>query len=215
MTNRELPTTAYITLGLLASRDWSAYQLAEQVGRGVDQLWPRAERQRYNTLKRLVADGLVATRSEHAGKRPRTMYSLTPAGRDELGQWLATTAAPPALEFEGMVRVLMSDHGSIDDLRRTLEEMRADAAAKRALFAEHAAYISATGGTFPERRHLFGLANTFMIGHFDHIIGWATWALAQIERWPDTVAPAADDAQVRELLAAGLRAGEPPRPPGA
>ena len=38
MSDRQLTTAAFITLGLLASRDWSAYQLAEQVGRGVDQL---------------------------------------------------------------------------------------------------------------------------------------------------------------------------------
>ena len=59
MPNRPLTTAAYITLGLLTSRDWSAYQLAEQVGRGVDQLWPRADRQRYITPKRLLEEGLV------------------------------------------------------------------------------------------------------------------------------------------------------------
>lgn len=202
----ELTTTAYLTLGLLASRDWSAYQLAEQLGRGVDQLWPRADRQRYNTLKRLLAEGLVTARSEQAGKRDRTVYSITESGRAELAQWLAMESRPPALEFEGMVRVLVSDQGSPADLRRTLEDMREQAAAKRALFAAHAEHIRETGGTFPERRHLFGLANTFMVGHYDHIVEWATWALAEVDTWPDLSSPAVTHIdRVDAVLAAGGR----------
>jgi len=42
----DLNTTSYVILGLLASRDWSAYEIAAQVGRGVAEVWPRAERQR-------------------------------------------------------------------------------------------------------------------------------------------------------------------------
>jgi PadR family transcriptional regulator AphA len=59
----EVTTTGYLTLGLLASRDWSAYQLAEQLGRGVDRPWPRADRQRYSTVERLLGQGLVTSRS--------------------------------------------------------------------------------------------------------------------------------------------------------
>jgi DNA-binding PadR family transcriptional regulator len=207
MTDRQLTTSAYITLGLLTSQDWSAYQLAEQVGRGVDQLWPRADRQRYITPKHLHEAGLVTARTEPSGKRTRTIYSITQAGRDELARWLTTDARPPLLEFEGMVRVLLADQGSIDDLRRTIETMRHQAVAARGLFAAHAATIAHDGGTFPERQHLFGMANRFMIGHFDHIIDWATWALEQTASWPDTVSPATgNDAQVREMLAPGLAA---------
>src|SRR6478752_21204 len=139
MTERQLTTAAYITLGLLTSRDWSAYQLAEQVGRGIDHLWPRADRQRYITQKRLAEEGLVAARIEPAGKRTRTIYSITQAGRDELAAWLTTDARPPLLEFEGMVRVMLSDQGSIHDLRRNLETMRHQALAAREMFAVHAA----------------------------------------------------------------------------
>jgi DNA-binding PadR family transcriptional regulator len=204
---RELSTTAYLTLGLLASRDWSAYQLAEQLGRGVEQLWPRADRQRYNILKRLLAAGLVTSRAEQSGKRGRTVYAITDAGREELATWLATDTRPAALEFEGMVRVLVSDQGSIGDLRRTLETMREQASTARALFARYAMHISETGGTFPERRHLFALSNTFMIGHYDHIIQWTTWALEQTESWPDAATPAVThDQQVLDMLAAGRQA---------
>lgn len=215
MPERELSTTGYLTLGLLAAHDWSAYQLAEQLGRGVAELWPSADRGRYAVLTRLSDDGYVDTRQEHTGKRARTIYSITPAGREALAQWLSTPVRPPSFEFEGMVRVLLSDQGSLDDLRATLARTREGALASREMFARYAAYISATGGTFPERQHLFALANTFMIGHYDHILAWADWAELQIADWPDTVTPATTHGdQVREMLAPGREVWEQDHPGG-
>ena len=44
-----------------------------------------------------------------------------------------------------------------------------------------------------------------MIGHYDHIIEWATWALEQTASWPDAASPAPNnDAQIHEMLAPGL-----------
>ena len=205
MTDRQLTTAAYITLGLLTSQDWSAYQLAEQVGRGVDQLWPRADRQRYITPKRLLEEGLVTARTEPSGKRTRTVYSITPAGRAALAHWLSLESRPPMLEFEGMIRVLLAEQGTIEDLRATLESMRRQSIAARSLFAAHASTLAGARDTFPERRHLLAMANRFMIGHYDHIIQWSTWALEQTSTWPDAASPATgDDEQIREMLAPGL-----------
>ncbi|KJL42256.1 PadR family transcriptional regulator [Microbacterium trichothecenolyticum] len=207
MPEREPSITGYLTLGLLAGSDWSAYQLAEQLGRGVSELWPSADRGRYAVLNRLHADGFVATRQEHTGKRARTIYSITPQGREALAAWLRTPVRPPTVEFEGMVRVLLSDQGSLDDLRATLARTREQALEYREMFARYASFISETGGTFPERRHLFALANTFMIGHYDHVVSWTEWAEQQIADWPDTVAPArTHGGQVRDMLAPGREA---------
>lgn len=205
MGDAELTVTGYITLGLLSSRDWSAYQLAEQVGRGVDQLWARADRQRYNTPKRLLERGLVTARSEAVGKRSRTVYSITPAGRDAVASWLHSAPREASQEFEGMIRVLVADQGTIADLRASLETVREQSIAARAQFAGYAAYIAETGGSFPERQHLFALVNTYMIGHHDHVIEWATWALRETADWSDTISPATGDpARVRAMLAPGL-----------
>ena len=210
MADRELSTTGYLILGLLADHDWSAYQLAEQLGRGVAELWPSADRGRYALLNRLSDEGFVTTRQEHTGKRARTIYAITPEGRAALATWLSTPVRPPTLEFEGMVRVLLADQGSLDDLRGTLARTREQALEQREMFARYAAYISTTGGTFPERRHLFALANTFMVGHYEHIVAWTEWAQAHLASWPDTVSPATTHGdQVVEMLAAG-RGALPP-----
>lgn len=189
-------TTSYLILGLLCSRDWSAYELAEQLGRGVTELWPRADRQMYNAPKRLVEDGLATARTERTGERRRTVYSITDAGQEALRSWLAEASAPSALEFEGMIRVLLADQGSIDDLRSNLRTMADQARETRDLFVGHARFMLETrGGTHPDRLHLFAMANLFTVGHFDHIVRWAEWALEHIDGWPDAVSPADTSAE--------------------
>jgi PadR family transcriptional regulator, regulatory protein AphA len=186
-------TTSYLILGLLCSRDWSAYELAEQIGRGVTELWPRADRQLYNAPKRLVDDGLASVRTEPAaGSRSRTVYSITDAGQAALRAWLANQAVvPSALEFEGMVRVMLADQGTVEDLRCDLQTMAEQAKTARDLFIDHARLmLSPEGGDHPDRLHLFAMVNRFTVGHFAHIVSWAEWALGEIEDWPDTKTPA-------------------------
>jgi DNA-binding PadR family transcriptional regulator len=205
----DLNTTSYLILGMLTSRDWSAYEIAAQVGRGHAEIWPRADRQRYNAPKRLLERGLVSARTEATGKRERTVYSITPAGRRALSEWLATESRPPALEFEGMVRVILSDQGSVADLRANLQTMRDQAIEKQALFLGHAAtMLDQDGGTFPERVHLLVMANRFMVDHFANIVEWADWALEQTESWPDTSTPATTHrSQTRTILEETLDQG--------
>ena len=218
MPKAKLTTTSFLILGLLAGRDWSAYEIAEQLGRGVTELWPRAGRQLYNAPKRLVEEGLVAARTEATGERNRTIYSITDDGRAALRDWLASGAvAPSALEFEGMVRVLLADQGTVGDLRRNLVTMADQAREVRDLFVGHARFMLDTeGGTHPERFHLFAMVNTFAVAHFSNIVDWAEWALAEIEDWPDSVSPAqVRTAQARAALEWSLRRAERPRPPGS
>ena len=185
MAERQL-TSEYVLLGLLASRDWSAYELAEQVGRGVDQVWPRAVRQRYNTLKRLVVEGWVQTRTESTGNRERTIYTITDSGRQALSSWLGSELHASSLEFEGIVRVLAADQGTVEQLRANLRQIVDQAQAALDLFVSHASALSNNGGTFPERVHLFAMGNRFMIGHYSNIIEWGNWALEESADWTDT-----------------------------
>ncbi|WP_072805899.1 PadR family transcriptional regulator [Rhodococcoides yunnanense] len=203
MPQGDLNTTSYVILGLLVSRDSSAYEISVHFSRGVAELWPRADRQSYNAPKKLLELGLVTSTSDPVGtKRRRTVYSITDSGREALATWLATRSRPSALEFEGMVRVLFAEQGSIDDLRANLATMREQALQTRGLFASHAERMrEPDGGSFPERQHLMALANRFMIGHFSHIVEWADWALEETDSWPDTVSPAVTHRdRTREIL---------------
>jgi len=185
-----LTPTSYAILGLLALGDWSGYQITKRVRVGLGQLWPRAERQLYNDPRRLVAGGHVTATVEHTGQRRRTTYSITRRGRTALKRWFATPVRPPVLEFEGMVRVLLADQCTVDQLRATLEDIAEQARTVRAEYAELGALQADGGDPYPTRMHLNALAMRFLIGHFNHLIEWSNWALDATSDWPDTKTPA-------------------------
>jgi len=188
----EISMTGYLILGILSIRDTSAYEIVEQMGKGVSEVWRRADRQLYDAPKRLVELGLITARKEtSAGRRQRTVYSITPAGRTALMSWIETPIQPSAMEFEGLVRLLFADQGDVDALRATLRTIAEQAGVRRDLFVSHANYaIASDGGSVPERAHVFAIVNRYMVKHFNLMIEWAGWALEQVEDWPDSAIPA-------------------------
>src|SRR5690348_12909190 len=123
-----LTTTSYALLAQLSLRPWSAYELAVQQERYFRFFWPRAARALYNELKRLDTLGFADAEKRFVGRRARTVYSLTPAGRAALQEWLDAPVAPLALEFEGLLRVFNAGLGSKEQLLDNLERIRADVA---------------------------------------------------------------------------------------
>jgi PadR family transcriptional regulator, regulatory protein AphA len=122
-----LTTTAYAILGQLAMQPWTMYELASQMRRNVHYFFPRAESQVYAEPKRLVKLGLAKANTEKTGRRARTVYSITSAGRAELARWLAGPPTKgPLLEFEGLLRVFLAPFGSTQDLEATLRAVRID-----------------------------------------------------------------------------------------
>lgn len=186
----QLTTTSYAVLGLLALRDWTTYELAKQMQRTVNYIWPRGERKLYDEPKRLVEAGYARARRDAVGRRPRTTYSITPAGRRALRRWLSTDVAPELIEFEGMLRVLFADQGDLAQLRSAIHAVAEQARASRAQFAEMASGILDTGGEFPHRIHVNTLGMRFMIDHYDQVLAWTDWALRNIQSWDDTTTAA-------------------------
>src|SRR5256714_5395765 len=116
----QLNTTSFAMLGMLAIRPWSTYELAKHVDRSLRPLWPRARSNLFNEPKKLVAQGLAVAADESVGRRPRTVYSITPKGRRALRRWLGTRGDGPALEFEQMLKVFFADHGTKADALRAV-----------------------------------------------------------------------------------------------
>src|SRR5436309_6533601 len=88
-------TTANAILGLLALRkQWSTWELTQQLRRNMRFFWPRAESQIYEEAKSLVGKGYASTEEVYTGRRRRTLYRITPAGRRALKAWLATPPRP-------------------------------------------------------------------------------------------------------------------------
>lgn len=181
---RQRTTTAYAILGLLSVREWTSYEMAKQVQRSLNWFWPRAERKLYEEPKRLAHDGLAIAHLESTGKRPRTVYRITEAGRDALRSWLGDPPAPRTSEFEGMVKVFFADAGTKEQLLATLDLIAADADQRLAALAEMA------GGpvTFPKRAHISALGLHLQYEQETAVRRWAGWAREQVSQWT-----AADD----------------------
>lgn len=193
-----LSTTSYTVLGLLCVRSWSAYELAQQVARGWQDVWPRTARGIYQEPKKLVAHGLATRWTERTGRRKRTVYEATEQGREAFQQWLTSPSQPPAFESEALIRVLFADHGSLTELRTAIGEIREHARARsEALLAQGSEYL-ASGGPFPERVHLLHLVGGFLGEQHAAMLRWASWAETEIARWSGT-ASASDIPNLEEL----------------
>jgi len=181
----ELTTTSFALLGLLAVRSegWSAYELAQQMSRSLHYVWPRAERNLYDEVKLLADRGFARTKEEPVGRRPRTSYSITPAGRRALKSWLRQPSAPLTLESEALVRVFFGEQGDLVDLLGAIRAIRQEAEDTELRVAEMVGTLSEDGGPFPNRLHVTALMGKLLFSHREAIRRWADWAEAEVTAW--------------------------------
>lgn len=181
-----MTTSSYAILGLLALRPWTGYDLTQQATRSLRYAWPKSERHLYSEPKKLVELGYATTHKEQIGNRTRNVYEITDQGRQALSGWAATPTTPPQFEAEALLRLLFADHGTVDDLSASLNQLKADT---REL---HASVLGLMSGylegehPFPDRTHLSVLFATFQLELFSLIERWANFALQEIASWPTT-----------------------------
>lgn len=196
---RDLSTTSYAILGLLAIRPWSTYELAKQMRRNLHYFWPSAESHLYAEPKRLVEGGFARAQSQPVGKRRRTVYSITTKGRRALEHWLSEPASESRLESETLVKIMFAPFGSKDDLLAHLHRFRAEQTQKqeslRAIFDEYLAGHD----PFPERAPINVLCYRLIWDSTTAAATWADWAIDRVEQWPDATAPNERKASMRVL----------------
>jgi DNA-binding PadR family transcriptional regulator len=150
-TGSTLTTTSYAILGLLAVQPWSTYELTRQMDRSLGRIWPRAQSKLYEEPKKLVDKGLVEALCERVGQRPRTVYRITPEGRQALAHWLQQPAQGPVLECEQLLKIFFAEHGTKTDALSTLDATRAWAKERNeGNLAAARAYLAGEG--LPEAR---------------------------------------------------------------
>jgi len=197
----KLTATSYAILGLLAIKPWTTYELAQQMGRALGQFWPRTESKLYEEPKKLVAHGLARASKDQVGKRPRSVYTITPKGRRALAAWLPTPGDGPVLEFEQLIKVFFAEHGSKDDLLATIDGVRDWTAQRAALSAGIVRGYLEGECTFPERLPWLILTGNFL-DEFTHAAGrWADWAAEVVQTWPDDLTSAEPDLTALENMA--------------
>lgn len=187
MSTRSLTTTSYAILGVLAMRPWSAYDLTGYMSTSaVRKLWPRTESRLYAEPKNLVAHGLASAKKEYTGKRKRTVYRITDAGRDALAEWLGEPSAPPQIEDEAMLRIFLGDCGSLGDLRatvrRAVERLRDEVETGR----EISDRVERGEPRFPDRIHVTAVTGTYAVRSMRQRFEQLRWVDEYIREWSDT-----------------------------
>jgi len=192
MSSRPLTTTSYAILGVLAMRPWSAYDLTGYMSESaVRQLWPRTESRLYAEPKNLVAHGLASATKEYTGKRKRTVYQITDAGREALAEWLDEPAAPPQTEDETMLKIFLSDSGSVEQLRaairRDVERLRKMLETGRRISDR----LERGEPRFPERVHVTAISANAAVRSLRQRFEHLRWIDEYVREWTDTQLDAA------------------------
>jgi DNA-binding PadR family transcriptional regulator len=115
----ELPTSAYVILGLLGLGLRSGYEIKRAADESTRHFAAISFRQIYPELKRMRRLGLVRATDAPTGDRRRTLYQLTPAGRAALDAWLRRADEDMTVELRhgGLLKLFFADRlGPVDRL---------------------------------------------------------------------------------------------------
>jgi len=204
---RSEPSTAlYGVLGLLAVRPMSTYELAKHFDRSLGRLWPRARSKLFEAPKKLEELGFARATPGRVGRRPRTVYSITPKGRRALAAWLRTPGSGPEIEFEQLLKIFFTEHATTEAAVANLEAAREWA---RAQIDEHIAvgraYLDGAS-EFQERLAITLITGTFL-GRFALLVErWSDWALGVVASWPADPREATPDVRALEQIVRELEA---------
>jgi len=109
-------TLEYAILGFLNYQPLTGYDLKKVFDRSVSHFWHADQSQIYRTLTRLTDDGSVQMEVVEQSDRPdRKVFSITPAGRDRLLNWLTQPFPQEASRSIPLVQMFFSGQVS-DDL---------------------------------------------------------------------------------------------------
>jgi DNA-binding PadR family transcriptional regulator len=212
----DLTPTSFAMLSLLSIRPWSAYDLTRYMTRStLRAIWPRAESRIYAEVRRLEAHGAATSKVERTGGRKRSVYSITDAGREALNAWLHEPSKRFVYESEAMLKVAYSDNSDLDELRRTLAEMHAEATQDLAIMRDVFRAIVGGARSVPGRVGHNALVSMFALELIEARLRWIAFAEGFVEQWNDTRAGDAKEAQGVACYTAmvdridALLAGEP------
>jgi DNA-binding PadR family transcriptional regulator len=114
---RELPASSYVILGLLAMCGPSTpYEMKKLIDDSIGYFWAFPRAQLYVDPERLARQGLLAEERETTGRRRRT-YRITAAGEAELRRWLHEAATQEVeLRDAGLLKLFFGSLLSADDV---------------------------------------------------------------------------------------------------
>jgi DNA-binding PadR family transcriptional regulator len=111
----------------LSERPAAGLELARRFDRSIGFFWSATHQQIYKVLRRMEGDGWVTARVIGQSGRPeKREYSVTPAGRAALADWIATTTPRPDFRSELAVKMRGASYGDRTALLADVAELVAD-----------------------------------------------------------------------------------------
>lgn len=171
----------HAVLAALYDKPASGYELSKRFDVSVANFWHALPQQLYTELGRLAEAGLVDAEEVVQDRRPnKRVFSLTQAGRRELGEFVAEAARPTALKDDLLVKVQAADAGDLAKVAAHLEQRAAQARAKLSLYESLAERLR--GGrdeaTYLAEARRVGPYLTLARGraHERENVAWCEWA---------------------------------------
>jgi DNA-binding PadR family transcriptional regulator len=125
----------HAVLAALLEGEASGYELSKRFDVSVANFWTATPQQLYRELERLSEEGLIEARVVEQERRPnKRIWTLTPAGDDELYDFSQSPARPPGLRDDLLVKVQAIDAGDAEAVREAIAERLVQARAKLALY---------------------------------------------------------------------------------
>jgi PadR family transcriptional regulator AphA len=167
----ELTDTAYLILGALAERPRSGYDIKRFADMATRHFWAISYGQLYPELRRLSAAGLVE--AEPGGPRHRTVWRITPAGREALEEWVDDPADHPLELRDGMlVRLFFSDVAGPETRLELARRLAARHRATRDGLEGKRRQLAAVPGEAPMHQEVLRLGvdlNDFLTGWYEDL----------------------------------------------
>lgn len=180
----------HAVLALLSEGPKYGLKLRQEFEERTGEVWPLNVGQVYTTLQRLERDGLVE--SDDAADGPQRMFRVTPAGEDELADWLRTPpdmSSPPRDEL--VIKVLIA---------RRLRNVDV-----YALMQVHRRYVVQLMQQYTRLKELEGddigvaLVVDAELFRLDAVIRWLDAADARLHRQPSDPEPSTSVAPIPRL----------------
>lgn len=204
---------SYALLGLLSLRSWTGYELTQQVTHSLSHVWPASTANLYREQQRLVRLGWAEVAQEPAGpERTRNRYTISPAGRAALNDWLDSPPGATNLESEALLRIWFADAGTPEQLARTLRATADEARTAVDRVVEIFGHYLADAGAFPQRAHLNAIIGELLADIFGLLEIRCARLATEVDHWDTTTRreiDAATRARLRRVVSTYSEGGSP------
>jgi DNA-binding PadR family transcriptional regulator len=157
LSTAKLNPVSYVVLALVGDGGAGAHDIVRMLRQGGPVYWEGAPSRLYAEPKRLVQLGYLTASSEPGQTHARTVYRLTPSGRDALREWLAEPARFPRIKNEPHLRLLAGDLLTDDEIVASFRGMLPELDALGALVEQ----MYAQAETVPHRTTYLRLSHAY------------------------------------------------------